>query len=245
LKTETANTTNTSQDTYRRLAEEFPDEQIGKLKKGGALLDYISIAEAVNRMNLVVGVENWKFEIVRVFGDPRDASAILVEVEVTAEINGKQVTRQAIGGHLVPDKGMELGDAYKSAVSDALKKALTFFGIGLHLSRKEDALLFEQRAAAQPDPAAIAAFAELKKQSKELSEDEKALLRTIWSEANGDVKVGAEAGVAALQEAMSDIALIISRRKSTEAPAEDQPEPVDEVAALKEAFPGSQMIGDE
>ncbi len=105
--------------------------------------------------------------------------------------------------------------------------------------------MYERAVSQQPDPAAIAAFAELKKQSKQLTEDEKALLRTMWSKANGDVKVGAEAGVAALQEALNDIALIISGRESTEVLAEDQPEPVDEVAALKEAFPGSQMIGDE
>ena len=229
---------------YPALAEEFPAEQIRQLKKGSELLDYISIAEAVHRMNTVVGVENWRFEILQIINDPRDASAIIIHVLVTATINGKEVRREAIGGHLVPAKGMELGDAYKSAVSDALKKALTFFGVGLHLSRKEESLAYEQRQVNQPDPAAIAAMEELLKRSKTLNDEEKVMLRTMWKAVNGDIKVDPHAGVGALRQAIRDIDTIVTGRSATPDTADtNEPEATEDgVGALQNAFPGSRVI---
>lgn len=47
---------------------------------------------------------------------------------------------------------MDIADAYKSALSEALKKAAQSLGVGLHLSRSEEAMAIAAMLGEEPEP---------------------------------------------------------------------------------------------
>lgn len=117
----------------QRLDEPFAEHQIKTLEaKGG--LDYVPVAEVIARMNDVLGTGKWTAVITS--AEKIETSAI-VQVSVTAEIDGNLCSAPGIGGAQVRSS-MELGDTFKSAYSDALKKACQRLGVGLHLARDEE-----------------------------------------------------------------------------------------------------------
>lgn len=180
---------------YQELSSPFPPEMERELRKGGASLTYIPVSEVITRLNKVLGVEAWSMRIISCERDSIDTEFIVAHVTLDAIIiNDKgehvMVHRDGIGGQKIKrtKQGdiVDLGDEMKGAVSDALKKAAQTLGIGLYLSRSEEAMDIEAHidasveAPAGPDVAAQwDAFVSI---TKTLSKEQKETLRERWSE---------------------------------------------------------------
>ena len=134
-----------------KLSEPFPREVLGTLNKGGARLTYVPIAEVIVRLNKALGVGNWGTTVVKCERDSQDPDWIVAHVRLSVLFGDRMVpvTYEAFGGQKIKrTKGgepVDLGDEFKGAVSDALKKAAQQLEVGLELARKEEALRYEER----------------------------------------------------------------------------------------------------
>lgn len=185
----------TEPNIYQHLSEPFPQEMERVLNKGGVNLTYIPVSEVINRLNKVLGVDKWSFQVLRVDRDATDPEFITAHVRLNwylSEFN--TVDRDGIGGQRIKRNKqgqiVDLGDDYKGAVSDALKKAAQTLGIGLYLARSEDAIEIEQviENSAPPQPAQLNEMqAKVKEMIDALSAEEKTVIRQFWSEHTGGV----------------------------------------------------------
>jgi hypothetical protein len=120
-----------------KLGAYFPKESEAILKKGGRNLTYIPVGEVIMRANEVLGF-NWSYEVVDTF---KDGDWITAHVRLTITTDDTITSRDGFGGQKVKytksGDAVDLGDEYKGAVSDALKKAFQSFGVGLYLARDE------------------------------------------------------------------------------------------------------------
>lgn len=116
--------------TKALLAEFAPGEvkiKPAMVKNNRALaLHYIDARLVMDRLDLVVGVNNWKDEYTVLPGGNE------VECRLSLRIAGEWVTKADVGGQSEqPDEG----DRMKAAYSDALKRAAVKFGVGRFLYR--------------------------------------------------------------------------------------------------------------
>tara|TARA_B100000029_G_scaffold516042_1_gene626372 strand:- start:5539 stop:6186 length:648 start_codon:yes stop_codon:yes gene_type:complete len=130
-----------------QLAEPFDDTLIYQRSVGGRSFDYVAVAEYIARLNKVLGTGNWSYEVLKCHVQPEYKDSVIAHVRVTASVDGKAAVKEAYGGakiKIMKSGGvMDLGNDFKSAVSDAFKKACQGFGIALHLARSEEALALE------------------------------------------------------------------------------------------------------
>ena len=113
------------------IEQEF-DKSLIKTRKGrsGNRLSYIETPEYIKRLNLAFDY-NWSFEIEE---EKIESGFIVVRGKLVAEGVSKsqygtsQITLSKDTGEVVA-----IGDDFKAAGSDALKKCASLFGIGLHL----------------------------------------------------------------------------------------------------------------
>ena len=121
------------------LSAPFPKEVEKQLDKGGATLTYIPVSEVIVRLNEVFGVLGWSYTLVKCARDVLDPDFLVAHVSMTVG----DVTRDGVGGQKIKRTRagdiLDLGDEYKGAVSDALKKAAQSFGVGLYLARGHSA----------------------------------------------------------------------------------------------------------
>lgn len=136
-----------SKDLLKQLSTPFPEELEGTLNKGGMAFRFVSVNEVIARLNEVLGVENWNFEIISCERTLEGGDNIIAHVRLSAYVNDKLLQRDAYGGAEVKAKKngglLDLGNDHKIAVSDALKKAASMIGVGLYLYRSEEALAHE------------------------------------------------------------------------------------------------------
>lgn len=175
-KTEKANT---QQD---QLYKPFPDEMIKQTYDG---MNYVPVAEVINRMNSVLGTGSWSSQIVNIFRDENDPRFVICQVSVTAQVDGKHVIADGVGGKDIALKRgsneiVDLSNDYKSAYSDALKKACQRLGVGLHLARDEEAIY--QDVEHEVD---VEDWNRVNSKIKELSELQLTALKEWW-DANGN-----------------------------------------------------------
>lgn len=117
------------------LSAPFPKEVERSLDKGGVTLTYIPVSEVITRLNEVLGVFNWSYTIMKCDRDILDPDFIVAHVRLKVGemikdgVGGQKIKRTRAGDIL------DLGDEYKGAVSDALKKAAQALGVGLYLAR--------------------------------------------------------------------------------------------------------------
>ena len=120
-----------------KLGAYFPKESEATLKKGGRNLTYIPVGEVIMRANEVLGFD-WSYEVVDTF---KDGDWITAHVRLTITTEDTIASRSGFGGQNIKytksGDPVDLGDEYKGAVSDALKKAFQSFGVGLYLARDE------------------------------------------------------------------------------------------------------------
>ena len=121
------------------LSAPFPKEVEKQLDKGGATLTYIPVSEVIVRLNDVFGPLGWSYTLVKCERDVLDPDFLVAHVSMTVG----DVTRDGVGGQKIKRTRagdiLDLGDEYKGAVSDALKKAAQSFGVGLYLARGHSA----------------------------------------------------------------------------------------------------------
>ena len=130
-----------------QLAEPFDEMRIYQRSVGGRQFDYVAVAEYVARLNKVLGPSNWNYEVLKCHVQPEYKEHVIAHVRVTATIDGTTAIKEQYGGAKIKMlKGggvMDLGNDFKTAVSDALKKACQGLGIALHLARSEEALTLD------------------------------------------------------------------------------------------------------
>lgn len=113
-----------------KLREPFPPEQIGKLPKGGTMLDYVGHAALTARF---LDVDpGWSWEPVG--HDPQGLPAFDANGGLWIKLTVAGMTRYGYG-----DAGGKNGpNAVKEAIGDALRNAGMRFGCALDLWSKED-----------------------------------------------------------------------------------------------------------
>ena len=144
-----------SKEVLKQLSAPFPEELEGTLNKGGVAFRFVSVNEVIARLNEVLGVENWNFEVLSCERNLEGGDNIIAHVRLSAYINDKPLQRDAYGGAEVKTKKngglLDLGNDHKIAISDALKKAASMMGVGLYLYRSEEALAHEAHASEDPE----------------------------------------------------------------------------------------------
>lgn len=110
-------------DIWQELAAPIPREEVKVLKKAGKGFVYVTARTVMNRLDSVVGPENWEDAYT-----PGDTS---VECRLTITLpDGTKVTKADAGAYA----GMaDQGDDDKSGYSDAFKRAAVKFGIAREL----------------------------------------------------------------------------------------------------------------
>lgn len=171
--------------------EPFPKEVERQLKKGGASLTYIPVSEVISRLNKVLGFDGWSYEIVKCERDSLDPDFIVAHVRMNVFPDGEKfvsVSKDGFGGQKIKRTKngdiVDLGDEFKGAVSDALKKAAQALGIGLYLARTEEAMEIE--AEASVDPVIEELWEQFISLSKSMTSEMKTKLNEFWVGYAGD-----------------------------------------------------------
>ncbi len=135
-------------DLFAALAAPFENHEV-KLRTvpGGRQLHYITARTAMNRLDSVLGPENWWDEY-----SPLPHS-VVCKLSIRLP-DGSVVTKSDAGGYA----GMaDQGDDDKSGFSDAFKRAAAKFGVARYLYRDGvPAFVQERTEIAEPQPAAAA-----------------------------------------------------------------------------------------
>lgn len=136
---------------YQKLAARFDKHQTRK--QAGTDLTYLTGEQVVSRLNEVLGVTGWSFRVVR--EGVTDTEAWVLG-ELTSTIDGVMVTRQQYGNQELMRGQRATSDLFKSACTDAVKKAATTIGIGLYLYDQDERREVEaemRQASRTPKPA--------------------------------------------------------------------------------------------
>ena len=174
-----------------RLSEPFPAEVERTLRKGGTTLTYIPVSEVIARLNNVLGVNGWSYSVKDCGRDSESKDWIIALVTLSATIDGKEVHKDGCGGQEVKymkggEKPVDLGNEFKGAVSDALKKAAQSIGVGLYLARSEEALIHEQQEPQTDADIQVAAlWGNFKGFTNKFSPEQKGVLGEFWNEYGG------------------------------------------------------------
>ncbi len=123
------------------LSEAFPDEVVKDVQG----MDYVPVAEVVSRLNRVLGTNGWSSTIVDIHRDAVSPDYVIAQISISAVIDGKPCVADGVGGKKIAltrtgNEIVDLGRDFKSAYSDALKKAAQRLGVGLHLARDDEAM---------------------------------------------------------------------------------------------------------
>jgi Rad52/22 family double-strand break repair protein len=112
-------------DLFAALAAPFDSQEVRVRTQGNRQLTYITARTAMNRLDSILGPENWWDEYV-----PGENS-VLCRLTVRLP-DGSTLTKADAGGYAgMPDSG----DDDKSGYSDAFKRAAVKFGVGRYLYR--------------------------------------------------------------------------------------------------------------
>jgi hypothetical protein len=176
---------------HHDLSEQFPKEVERQLKKGGTTLTYIPVSEVINRLNKVLGFDAWSYEIIKCERDALDPDFIVAHVRMTVYPGSDKfvsVVKDGFGGQKIKRTKngdiVDLGDEFKGAVSDALKKAAQSLGVGLYLARTEEAMGIEQEESI--DPVIESMWEQFVDLSRSLDSEKKAQLGEFWKSHAGE-----------------------------------------------------------
>lgn len=182
-------------DIQALLNEAFPKEVERQLKKGGTSLTYIPVSEVISRLNKVLGFDGWAYEIIKCERDALDPEFIVahVRLSVLSKDDFTNVVKDGFGGQKIKRTKagdiVDLGDEFKGAVSDALKKAAQALGVGLYLARSEEAMEIEASPEPTIDPIVEELWTSFVSLSKSLTPEHKTRLGTFWEKySNGRPK---------------------------------------------------------
>ena len=120
-----------------RLARKFPDKLVSQIKKGTHTEDYVNHSVVAQRILQVCGPFNWDTEVIYSENIP-----CAVKGTITVSVDGQPVKVTGIGTDQNNNK--DIGDQIKEMESDALKRAASRLGVGLHLWAQEQYFLYAQ-----------------------------------------------------------------------------------------------------
>jgi hypothetical protein len=194
---------NNEQAIMQALYAPFPEEMEKVMTLSGVNLKFIPVSEVTNRLIKVLG-RKWSREVIECKRDPIDTDWVIAHVRITLHFTDgtDAVIRDGIDGAKImrtkQGQIVNLGDAYKSAESNAFKKAAQSLGVGLYLSRSADAMDIEDAMEAgiltshQPEPVETAPKTELEEKwdtfveiTKALTKEQKNELNEFWSTHSG------------------------------------------------------------
>lgn len=134
-------------DLFAALAAPFASNEVKARSQAGRQLHYVTARTVMNRLDAVVGPENWWDEYA-----PSDNS-VLCRLSVRLP-DGQTLTKSDAGGYA----GMaDHGDDDKSGYSDAFKRAAVKFGVARYLYRDGVPEFVRERVLGQsaPEPASL------------------------------------------------------------------------------------------
>jgi len=111
----------------------------GQVKKREGKYEYVEIRPVVQRLNDVLGYDGWSFVIIR---EMETDKTLIVCGELTIHADGCPVRKMQYGRKNIvlkknTDIPLDIGNDWKAAASDCLKKCATLVGVGLYLSENE------------------------------------------------------------------------------------------------------------
>lgn len=122
-------------ELFEALARPFRDDQIKQLRKGSITLSYATARTYMDRLDEVLGPENWWSD----YSSSEDGVMCMLTIRLPG---GEIVTKRDVGGRA----GMtDSGDDEKSGFSDAFKRACVMFGVGRFLYPEASRPLVFQR----------------------------------------------------------------------------------------------------
>lgn len=207
------------------LAEPFDSSVERQLKKGGVSLTYIPISEVISRLNKVLGVDMWSYQVITCGRDATDPDFVVAHVRLTAtfvptdDAPTLTVTKDGIGGQKIKRTRngdiVDLGDEYKGAVSDALKKAAQHLGVGLYLARSEEAKHLEQVEEEVDSPISSDHFEKLRQLLNSQSQEMIESCRQHWLEISNEAEfINANVTRGLLQEMLAFVKHMTSEKLS-------------------------------
>jgi recombination DNA repair RAD52 pathway protein len=178
---------------FNELTEPFPPEMERSVVKSGTSLTYIPVSEVITRLNRTFGVCGWSYEIIKCERDAIDPDFVVAHVRLT--VNGDFIypssTKDGFGGQKIKRKKdggiVDLGDEFKGAISDALKKAAQHFGVGLYLARDTEAIEIDEAMHSEPQPVdpVVDKYNRFKEIRDMLTKEQLAELREYWNTWSG------------------------------------------------------------
>lgn len=147
-------------EIYDLLSEPFPVEMEREVQKGSARLIYIPISEVINRMNRIFGPLGWSHQVISCGRDSENSEWLIAHARITVQITndkGERVitSHDGFGGVEIKRKKngepLDIGNDYKGAVSDAVKKACQHLGVGLYLARDINAIEIDEASHSQTE----------------------------------------------------------------------------------------------
>lgn len=112
-------------ELFAALAAPFDARQVKQRKQGNQFLDYITARTAENRLDEVLGPENWKDTYHEFLGNHAVKCCLTIILP-----DGTEITKEGIGGIT---EMHDTSDTDKTGESDALKRAAVKFGVGRYL----------------------------------------------------------------------------------------------------------------
>lgn len=117
-----------------QLDSNIPKDVITTRSQSGKNLSYLESWYVIDRLNQVLGTENWSHEIINILPLASEKPSYGFHVRLTARINGVLVSKDGIG-YGSDKSNFNAGEmALKEAESDALKRAAMKLGRSLGLA---------------------------------------------------------------------------------------------------------------
>lgn len=121
-------------DKWAELRKPFPKEVIGQLPRGGIKLDFVGHAAVTDRLNTVVGPENWSLEPLA-FNE--DGTPVITLARNKA-IMWARLTILGASKICVGTTEANKFDVEKELIGDALRNGAMRFGVALDLWTKDE-----------------------------------------------------------------------------------------------------------
>lgn len=134
------------------IEEEFDTSAIKKRRGAFGRVKYVGLNEYIKRLNKLFDYQ-WDFEI-------EQEEIVEGFAVVRGKLTGGGVTKTAYGTSMITlqkntTKATQVGDDYKSAASDCLKKCASLFGIGLYLYEEPESKPEEETSEGEDNVAVL------------------------------------------------------------------------------------------
>lgn len=132
------------------LDSNIPREAVKNREQAGVKLSYLETWYVIDRLNQVLGTENWSHQVLTLTKLEEDKPTYMAHVRLTANIGGMITVKDGIGYGTGKGKYNAHEMAIKEAESDALKRAAKNLGRSLGLALYDKSQEFVEDAKSEP-----------------------------------------------------------------------------------------------